>query len=167
MRLHWWSYSQKYLLFCYGAQLIKTFFYFCVHTTLIILLISFLTFYPYFFFSFSFISIHPSLSSLFLSISTLSFSLPPSSICTSLVDPSRPFFSLTKSHPFRPTHHHQPNSSSSSPIFEAQLCSSSPKLTEALYSISHRRPTQATPHHHLCVCLFMLLLILNFLKFHL
>ena len=48
---------------------------------------------------------------------------------------------------------------SSPPIFEAQLRSTI-ILTEALYAISHCRPTQATPHHRLYVCLFMLLLSL-------
>ena len=62
MRLHWWSYSQKFWLPYYNAQL-KIF---CVHTTLIILLISLLYFL---FLFFHFISVHPSLI-----FSTLSFS---------------------------------------------------------------------------------------------
>ena len=59
MRLYWWSYSQKIWLLCDSAQLKgKKKNLFCVHITLIILLISFL----YFFSSFSFISVHLSLS---------------------------------------------------------------------------------------------------------
>ncbi|KAK9989610.1 hypothetical protein SO802_029849 [Lithocarpus litseifolius] len=47
---------------------------------------------------------------------------------------------------------------SSSPIFKAQLCSSI-ILTKVLCAISHRQPTQATPHRRLCVCFFMLLIL--------
>ena len=116
------------------------------------------------------------------SVSLLTFSLHLHSefLSTSIVDlhepirhrpkltyirPISPILLFDPSCPFRPTHHRQPDLSSSSPIFEAQLRSSI-ILIEALSSISHyrpilhRRPTQAMPYRRLCVCLFMLLLIL-------
>ena len=62
---------------------------------------------------------------------------------------------------------------SSLPIFKAQLCSSI-ILIEILSAISHHRPMQATPYHHLCVYVFLcccwfcfgvIQKILNFFKF--